>query len=132
MAHTELVRSYVERNIVDPARREGRLEFSVVAGDVHKALGFSNRVPLVCQALKSKLLLSKNGLELKSATGPPSGLSTTMVFTYRFASAPANAKPTKSGLRTLAGIGKDVWKRWGGGEAFLKQERLQFKSKQRV
>lgn len=133
MAYTssELVRRYVERNAVDPARREGRLEFSVVAGDVHKALGFSNRVPLVCQALRSKHLLSKNGLEIRSETGPPSGLSTTMVFTYRFVSQPPNVRPAQADLRTLAGIGKDVWKRWGGGEAFLKQERAQFQSKER-
>jgi hypothetical protein len=129
MAQTALVRSYVERNVVDPARREGRLEFSVIAGDVHKALGFSNLVPLVCQALRSKILLKKNGLELKSEAGPPSGLSTTMVFTYRFVSTLANTRPAQSGLRTLTGIGKDAWKPWGGGETFLKRERQQFQTK---
>src|SRR5689334_3175810 len=81
---TDLVRSYVEQHAIASARREGRVEFSVVAGDVHKALGFSNRVPLVCQALRSKRFLNNNGLELKSQSGPPSGLSTTMTFTYRF------------------------------------------------
>lgn len=124
-----MVRSYVERIAIEPARREGRSEFYVVAGDVHKALGFSNRVPLVCQALRSKQLLNKNGLELKSAAGPPSGQSTTMVFTYRFGPAPENAAPGKGGLRSLAGIGKDTWKLWGGGEAFLKHEREQFQTK---
>ena len=121
--NSDLVRSYIEQNFVGPARREGRLEFSVVAGEVHRALGLSNRVPLVCQALRSKQLLTKNALELKSEAGPPSGLSTTMVFTYRFVSP---TKPTPSSLRALVGIGKSLWNDWGGGEAFLTQERAQF------
>jgi hypothetical protein len=123
---SDLVRSYVEQQVIRPARSKGQLEFSIVAGDVHKALRFSHLVPLVCQALRKKEWLHKNGLELKNEIGPPSGLSTTMVFTYRFVSIDAN--PAPSGLRGLAGIGKDLWKDWGGGEAFLKQERADFQS----
>lgn len=128
MTDSDLVRSFVERNAVDRARREGQVEFSVRAGEIHKALGFSNRVPTVCQALRSKSLLTKNGLELKSESGPPSGLSTTMVFTYRFVSPPSPTDTSPNGLRKLLGIGKNLWKDWGGGEAFLKRERDEFQT----
>jgi hypothetical protein len=125
---SDAIRSYVERNIIDPARRQGQLEISVVAGAIHSALGLSNRVPLVCQALRSKQLLTRNGLELKKETGPPSGQSTTMVFTYRFVGPSSRVGPT--GLRTLVGTGKDLWRGWGGGEAFLKEERSLFQAKE--
>ena len=124
MKQTDLVRDFVVRTSVDPARRSGRTEFSVVAGEVHKALGFANRVPLVCQALRSKRWLTENGIELKNESGPPSGLGTKVVFTYRFLSKSSAAGP--KGLLSLLGIGKDLWKDWGGGESFLKGEREQF------
>jgi hypothetical protein len=124
-SYSEQVREYVERHAVEPARKQGQMEFPVVAGEVHKSLGFSNRLPLVCQALRSKRLLERNGLSLKSAEGPPSGLSTRTVFTYRFVSAPERASGSYNALLALEGIGKDLWKPWGGGEAFLKQLRAE-------
>jgi hypothetical protein len=103
------------------------MEFSVVAGEVHKALGFTNQVPLVCQALRSRKLLQANNIVIKSESGPPSGQSTTMVFTYRFADSPGTPRQQQkepSPLRALAGKGRWLWNKWGGGESFLKQERL--------
>ena len=126
MKYSDLVREHVEQRAVKPARNAGKMEFSVVAGEIHKALGFSNQVPLVCQALRSKKLLQANNIVIKSESGPPSGQSTTMMFTYRFINPPsAPAQPSKepSPLRALAGRGSALWLKWGGGESFLKQER---------
>ncbi len=126
MKYSDLVREHVEQRAVKPARNAGKMEFSVVAGEVHKALGFSNQVPLVCQALRSKKLLQANNIVIQSETGPPSGQSTTMVFTYRFVNPPTG--PTQqelrpSPLRALAGKGKTLWLNWGGGQSFLEKER---------
>lgn len=126
---SDLVRSYVERNFIAPARRQARIEFSVVAGQVHSALGLKNRIAIVCQALRNEKWLTRNGLELKTETGPPSGLSTTVVFTYRFVAPDQPGAPT--GLRTLVGIGKDLWSAWGGGETFLNSERSQSETSSR-
>lgn len=128
MAHSDLIREYVRRHPLKQAQARGLKEFSVVSGDVHKALGLHNRVPTVCQALRSKRLLQENNLILKSESGPPSGLSTTMVFTYAFAGNPAT--PPQHPLRALAAKGKHLWDQWGGGDAFLKKERTAFRKRE--
>ena len=133
MKYSDLIRKHVEQHAVEPALRAGQKEFSIVSGDVHRALGFQNRVPLVCQALRSKQLLRNNNLILKSESGPPSGLSTTMIFTYRFAQPGAQVTTgvqKTSALRGLIGRGKQLWSQWGGGEAFLERERASFEKKE--
>ncbi len=130
-AYSDLIREYVRQHPLKRARAQGLKEFSVVSGDVHKALGLTNRVPTVCQALRSKRLLRENNLILKSESGPPSGLSTTMVFTYSITGAPA-AEPATHPLRAIAGIGKELWASWGGGESFLKKERSAFRKRERT
>jgi hypothetical protein len=118
----ERVRTWVEENVIQPAKARGQKVFTVTAGDVHRDLGLKNRVPLVCQALKSKRLLDKNHLVLKEVSGPPSGLSTTLKITYEISTAGENAQAPNPfwGLR---GIAKDVFRQLGGGENFIRQER---------
>ncbi len=129
MGYSDLVRDYIRQHPLRQAHNRGLKEFSVVSGDVHKALGLTNRVPTVCQALRSKRLLRENNLILKSETGPPSGLSTTMVFTYAFAESADAAAPRHS-LHSLQGKGKHLWDQWGGGETFLKKERAAFRKRE--
>ncbi len=117
----ERVRTWVEDNVIQPARARGDRTFTVTAGDVHRDLGLKNRVPLVCQALKSKRLLEKNHLVLKDVSGPPSGLSTTLRITYEI-SADENA-PARNPLWGLRGIAKDIFRQLGGGENFIRRER---------
>src|SRR5580658_9180479 len=83
MNKTDEVIQYVRSSYVEPAVKGGEKIIKVRAGDVHRALRFSNRVPTVCQALTSKRFLDQNSLVLIDKQGPPSGLSTTTVFTYR-------------------------------------------------
>src|ERR1700722_16593342 len=82
-AYTEKSREYASQEYVEPARRRGDSTVQITAGDIHKALGFRNRVPTVCQALQSKKFLEENQLVLEKIEGPPSGQSTTVAFTYR-------------------------------------------------
>lgn len=118
---TAQVRRYVRDRHVRPARLEGRETVRVVVGDVHKALGFRNRVPLVCNALASRKFLEENALRLVKRTGPPSGQSTTVEFTYELLE--NREIGAMEALRELRGIGKQTFKELGGGEKFLREER---------
>jgi hypothetical protein len=95
---------------------------------VHKAVRLVNRIPLVCQALKSHKFLEENHLALEKWNGPPSGMSTTVTFTYRLVRQPpaAGQPPGESPLLRLWGIGKEVFQSLGGGEAFIRSEREQW------
>jgi hypothetical protein len=77
---------------VDPARKSRQARFSVRCGTIEKELRMSNRIAHVCTALKTPKFLQPNGLRLVETSGPPSGTSTTVVYTYEFldtAAAPA-------------------------------------------
>jgi hypothetical protein len=131
---SDQIRKYARETYVEPAVSRGQREIRVRAGDVHKALALKNRVPIVCQALESKLFLKENNLVLESKEGPPSGLSTSVVFTYRIERStelqPDQAtrlvqykNPAPLELLKLRGIGKELFASLGGGEEFLRQER---------
>lgn len=128
-SESDLVRDYVWENAIKPAAQRGAKTAAVNVGAVHKALRLHNRVPLVCAALKSKKFLAKNNLRILSMTGPPSGQSTTVTFTYEILV--TNAKPSSSAnlLVGLRGIAKELFRKLGGGEAFIRKERTSFTDK---
>src|SRR5271167_492100 len=105
MTSSQIIREYARKKYIEPAveRREQRIR--IRAGDVHKALALKNRVPAVCQALESKAFLQENDLILEAKEGPPSGQSTTVVFTYRIAKneQPGAPEAKFSGLMQLYG-----------------------------
>src|SRR5580658_2635924 len=128
LTHADLVREYARREYIEPAKARQESTIRIVAGDVQKAVHLSNRVPLVCQALKSRKFLNENHLVLEKWEGPPSGMSTTVVFTYRLlplASQATSPQPEWPFLK-LRGIAKEVFSSLGGGEAFLQKERERF------
>lgn len=128
MNMSDQVGQYVRASYIEPAAKNRETLIRVRAGDVHKALHWNNRVPSVCQALASKRFLEENRLELVDKQGPPSGLSTTTVFTYQLKSGASSAAPRGSQLASLRGIGKEVFTQLGGGEAWLRRERENFYS----
>jgi hypothetical protein len=134
------VREQASRNYVEAARRRGMNRFSINVGEVQKDSKLRNRVSLVCSALKSKKFLQANGLRLLSESGPPSGMSTTVTYTYEFVDDDENSRAAKasagSGSTTqsrqaawdkLRGALKDVFAEYGGGEAYLRAERVFFR-----
>ena len=123
--NTDRVREYARPEYIEPARRRGEITVRIVAGEVQKALGLHNRSPQVCEALRSRKLLEENHLALVNAEGPPSGISTTMIFTYRLLEA-GKQKPESDRFLRLYGIGKEVFESLGGGEAFIRGERENF------
>jgi len=123
---SDLVRQHAAEVYLRTARRRGDRRFTVNVGAVHKALGLNNRVPLVCAALTSKKFLVENSLKLISRTGPPSGQSTTVTYTYEFTQTKQPSSPKQDPWIRLRGALKDVFAELGGGEAYLRNERDNF------
>jgi hypothetical protein len=134
MMRSEEVRKHVVEHYISPARLNGQTTVQVRAGDVHSELHWTGRVPSVCQALDSRKFQREAGVELvtKSRRGP----STTAVFTYRLLGesdpphnmetpAPTDISRQKKTvtLLDLYGVGREIFRELGGGEAFLKAER---------
>ena len=78
---SDRVRAHMKRKYFDPAKKGGKSTLTVRAGDIHKELGFSRRIPVVCSALRSRKLSKDCGIELTYIGGPNN--STTTTFTYR-------------------------------------------------
>ena len=123
---SDVVRRHAYDAYYRPALRRGEKVFSVNVGTVHKVLALTNRVPLVCAALKSRKFLEENGLDLIAETGPPSGQSTTVTFTYQIVGNNREEPVPNESLLQLRGIAKDLFRELGGGEAFIQQERKNF------
>ena len=119
------VRQYATDKYVRPTQRRGERSLSINVGEVHRAVALRNRVPLVCQALESEKFLQANELKLISKTGPPSGQSTTVTYTYEFVEA-GPASPKEDPWGRLRGALKDVFAQLGGGEQYLRAERENF------
>ena len=81
MSYADDVRSYCVKNLVNPARIKGLKQIDIRAGDVHKAMGYQNRLPLVCAALGAKKFEDLAGVVRVALTGPTNGANA--VFTFR-------------------------------------------------
>jgi hypothetical protein len=123
---SERVRQHAVSTYLSPARRRRDKTFSVNVGAVHKALRLGNRVPLVCTALGSNKFLTENQVRLISKTGPPSGQSTTVTYTYEFLDRDGEKPTPADPWVALRGIAKDIFASLGGGEAFIRGERENF------
>ncbi|HEX7286338.1 MAG TPA: hypothetical protein VF532_09155 [Candidatus Angelobacter sp.] len=126
---SDLIRNHVCDVYLKNAISRGDSTFAVNVGAVHKALKLANRVPQVCSALESKKLLDENQLRIVSKTGPPSGQSTTVTFTYEILASKTRPSSFNS-LIGLRGVAKDVFKKLGGGENFIQSEREKFANSQ--
>jgi len=81
MLPSDRVRDYVKRIYINPAKKNEKKTLSIRAGDIHKELGFSRRIPVVCSALRSRKFLKNCDIELTYVGGPNN--STTTTFTYQ-------------------------------------------------
>ena len=130
-AISDRIREYVRERYVEPARSDHQPRFTVRCGTIEKELGMQNRIAQVCTALKTPKFLSPNGLRLVAHSGPPSGTSTTVTYTYEFVDASrVSARPETPAtlsvyakLRQMEGVLKDVYKELGGAERAVLEER---------
>lgn len=130
VSNAEKIRNYAREKYVLPARNRKEARFSIRAGDIVRELGMTRGTPAVCSALGGRKFWQNNNLRLIEMTGPPSGQSTTVVYTYEFSKAnPSPAEPENPWLR-LRGALKDIFADLGGGEAYLRAERDKFHASQ--
>lgn len=80
MSYADDVRTYCKKNYVDAARAKGEKTVSIRSGDVHAALDYKNRYPLVCSAIGSNKFEEMCNVKRISVDGPLNGVST--VFTF--------------------------------------------------
>ena len=120
------IREYSTKAFVEPARQRGQKRFSIRVGDIVRELRLYRSTANVCSALKTKEFQSSNHLRLVDATGPKSGLSTTVVYTYEFVDPERPAGSSVDAWSRLRGALKEVFAELGGGEAYLQAERSKF------
>jgi hypothetical protein len=128
---TDRVRQRAAVQYVEPARRRGDRQVTIHSGILNKLLVESNalpanRLPLVCNALSSRKFQRDNGLALEKVEGPPSGHSSTVVYTYRLEPVPALSVTTAtpaSAFLAARGALKKTYKELGGGESFHRKQR---------
>jgi hypothetical protein len=126
---SDAVRRHAYEKFVSAAKRRREKTVSINAGEVHRALALHNRVPLVCAALGSRKFLTEHGLRLVSKSGPPSGQSTTVTYTYEFVADEKRDNKVvdrQDAWNRLRGALKDVFAELGGGENYLRHERANF------
>ena len=74
------VRKYCTDHYVIPARNAGQTSIRVNVGEVHKAMRYSQRLPLVASALTAMRFRKANRLKLVGIEGPGQSTTTTLVF----------------------------------------------------
>lgn len=128
---TDRVRSSAGKRYIAPARAKKERFVHIHSGEfskelVQERLLAANRFPLVCNALRSKKFLAENKLRLVKEEAPPSGLSSTVVFTYELE--PLDEKPVgvegvTSSFMHVRGLLKKTYSELGGSEKFHREER---------
>jgi hypothetical protein len=126
MRDADRIRVYGKEKYVVPARQRKHKRFSIKVGDVVRDLKMNGRTPAVCSALKTREFLQSNDLHLVDTSGPKSGQSTTVIYTYEFVGTMQSSTQTEDSWTRLRGALKDVFTELGGGEAYLRAERSNF------
>lgn len=80
MSYAEEVRAYCSRQYIQPARTAGRSEVTIQAGDVHEAMGYKNRMPLVCSAIGATVFSEQNAVRRLAIESPINGANTVFRF----------------------------------------------------
>jgi hypothetical protein len=124
--HADRIRVFGKEKYVLPARQRKAKRFSIRVGDVVRELKLNGRTPAVCSALKTGEFLENNDLKLVDTSGPKSGQSTTVVYTYEFVDNKQSSPRTEDSWNRLRGALKDVFAELGGGVAYLRAERSNF------
>lgn len=128
----EQIREYAWMRYIEPARHRAETTVGIKSGDIVKGLNLKNKTPNVCTALRSKIFQKIYGVQLIGEQGPPSGMSTTVVFTYRLVNqgkAKGGNSETQSAFNQLRGIAKGLFKDSGDWERSIQNDRRNFYGK---
>jgi 5-methylcytosine-specific restriction protein B len=76
----DVVRDYLLSTVIDTARKSNQSQVTIVSGPVAKAVGMTDRMPLVCSAIGAQVFQTKNGLRLLNRVGPQAGATVAWTF----------------------------------------------------
>jgi hypothetical protein len=79
-SYSDAVRNYCVQKYIEPARKRGEKQVSIRSGDVHKAMQYQNRFPLVCSALGAAVFEAMSRVRRASVEGPLNGANTVFHF----------------------------------------------------
>lgn len=80
MNHTDQIRHFILDRYIVPARSAGLKEVTVRAGDIHKEMGLSSRMPSVCSAIEGIKLCQLASVSITKRRGPPKGANVFVTF----------------------------------------------------
>jgi len=80
MSYADDVREHCRMHYVAPARTRGESTITIRAGDVHSALGYKNRMPLVCSAIGATTFENSCQVKRTGIEGPLNGANATFTF----------------------------------------------------
>ena len=80
MSHADEVREYCIANYVEPARKNKQKYVKIRSGDVHSALNYKNRFPLVCAALGTERFEQLARVNRVAIDGPLNSSNTLFTF----------------------------------------------------
>lgn len=75
----EEIRTFVNRNVIEPARENSQSTITLTSGEVHKGMGLVNRFPAVCSAIGAQKFQDQYRVALSRRTGPKNGSTVTWV-----------------------------------------------------
>ena len=88
MSKADEIRQYAVDNYIEPARKEGKQNVKVRAGDVHDALGLRSAQANASQALEGEKFRTLANVELVDYSGPPSRRGANPTFHYKMLESP--------------------------------------------
>ena len=80
MKKADMIRAFVKKHYIDPAKEKGEKSVSIRAGDVHNLMSLSQSLPAVCSALGTGKFETLCNLKRKNIIGPANGSTTTFVY----------------------------------------------------
>ena len=132
MKSSDQIREYAGKQYVEPALYGPETTVSIKSGDIVRGMGLKNKTPNVCTALRSKIFQDQYGLQLIGEQGPPSGMSTTVVFTYRVLNrgqVKGTGSASSNAFDRLRGMAKALFKSPGDWEHSIQSDRQNFYGK---
>lgn len=80
MSHADDVRNFCIEKYIKTARSQGSKTVKIRSGDIHSALNYKNRYPLVCSAIGSNTFEEIAMVKRVNIEGPLNGSNTIFIF----------------------------------------------------
>jgi hypothetical protein len=74
------IRAFVNTTYISPARKAGKKQVTVRAGDVHSAMKLKDKMPAVASALGATTFETTYQVRCTARTGPHNGANLTFTF----------------------------------------------------